>query len=213
VDPETGTEQADGAVGEIWLRGPSVAAGYWGRPRESADGFNAHTADDESGFLRTGDLGFLKDDELYVTGRISDLIIVAGRNLHPQDLEQSIQRVSALFGASVAFPVESDREHVVLVQEVRPGSSSGEADLADLALAVRERVSTEFAVQAAGVVLVRPGTVRRTTSGKLARTAVRALFLEDRLEPLHELVDPKVRQLVRAKGRVRTTGEPIRRAA
>jgi acyl-CoA synthetase (AMP-forming)/AMP-acid ligase II len=213
VDPETQTEVSDGSVGEIWLRGPSIAAGYWGRPRESAEGFAACTTDQESGFLRTGDLGFLKDDELYVTGRISDLIIVAGRNLHPQDLEQSIQRVSALFGAGVAFPVETDREHVVLVQEVRPGVTGGETDLADLATAVRERVSAEFAVQASGVVLVRPGTVRRTTSGKLARTAVRALFLEDRLEPLHELIDPKVRQLVRTKRRARPAAEPARRAA
>ncbi|HXR70976.1 fatty acyl-AMP ligase [Actinocrinis sp.] len=213
VDPESGTELAEGAVGEVWLRGPSIASGYWGRPRESAEGFDACTADDESGFLRTGDLGFLKDRELYVTGRISDLIIVAGRNLHPQDLEQSIQRVSALFGAGVAFPVESDREHVVLVQEVRPASVGGEADLAELATAVRERVSAEFAVQAAGVVLVRPGTVRRTTSGKLARSAVRSLFLEDRLEPLLELVDPKVRQLVRTKGRARTAGGSARREA
>ncbi|HZU56476.1 MAG TPA: fatty acyl-AMP ligase [Actinocrinis sp.] len=213
VDPQTRAEVADGSVGEIWLRGPSIAAGYWGRPRESAEGFAACTADQESGFLRTGDLGFLKDDELYVTGRISDLIIVAGRNLHPQDLEQSIQRVSALFGAGVAFPVESDREHVVLVQEVRTGAAGGEGDLADLATAVRERVSAEFAVQASGVVLVRPGTVRRTTSGKLARTAVRALFLEDRLEPLHELIDPKVRQLVRTKRRARPAVEPVRRAA
>lgn len=213
VDPETGTELDDGSVGEIWLRGPSVASGYWGRPRESAEGFDACTAADESGFLRTGDLGFIKNDELYVTGRISDLIIVAGRNLHPQDLEQAVQRVSALFGAGVAFPVESDREHVVLVQEVRPGAAGSDADLAELATAVRERVSAEFAVQAAGVVLVRPGTVRRTTSGKLARTAVRALFLDDRLEPLHALVDPKVKQLVRPKSRTRAVGAVERRAA
>lgn len=213
VDPETAAELPDGAVGEIWLRGPSVASGYWGRPRESAEGFAARTCADESGFLRTGDLGFLKDGELYVTGRISDLIIVAGRNLHPQDIEQSIQRISALFGAAVAFPVEADREHVVLVQEVRPGSTGGEADLAELATAVRERVSAEFAVQAAGVVLVRPGTVRRTTSGKLARSAVRSMFLEDRLEPLHELIDPRIRQLVRPKGRVRTAGGSAGKAA
>jgi acyl-CoA synthetase (AMP-forming)/AMP-acid ligase II len=213
VDPDTGADLPDGAIGEIWLRGPSVAAGYWGRPLESAENFAAGAGEGEAGYLRTGDLGFLEDGELYVTGRISDLIIVAGRNLHPQDLEQAVQRVSALFGAGVAFPVESDREHVVVVQEVRPGGSAASADLADLATAVRERVSTEFAVQAAGVVLVRPGTVRRTTSGKLARAAVRELFLEDRLDPLHALVDPKVRQLVRPQRRPGPPGEAVRRAA
>jgi hypothetical protein len=101
----------------------------------------------------------------------------------------------------------------VVVQEVRPGGSGVGADLAALAVAVRECVSLEFAVQAAGVVLVRPGTVRRTTSGKLARAAVRRLFLDNRLEPLHELVDPKVRQLIRAGNRPRPLGETMRRAA
>lgn len=213
VDPDGAAVMPDGAIGEIWLRGPSVASGYWGRHRESAESFGAATGDGERGFLRTGDLGFLKDGELYVTGRISDLIIVAGRNLHPQDLEQAVQRISALFGAGVAFPVESDREHVVVVQEVRGGGTGSAAQLAELATAVRERISVEFAVQAAGVVLVRPGTVRRTTSGKLARSAVRSLFLEDRLEPLHQLVDPKVRQLVRAQRAPGQAGESARRAA
>jgi len=207
VDPEDFTVLPEGAVGEIWLRGPSVATGYWRRPPETAEGFDARTADGEHGFLRTGDLGLLQDGELYVTGRISDLIIVAGRNLHPQDLEQAVQRVSALFGAGVAFPVESDREHVVVVQEVRPAGTGTGTDLAELATAVREAVSREFAVQAGGVVLVRPGTVRRTTSGKLARSAVRSLFLDDRLEALHELIDPKVRQLVRAPRRAAAAGE------
>ena len=213
VDPDDGSVLPEGWIGEIWLRGPSVASGYWHRPLETAEGFEARNAEGETGFLRTGDLGLLKDGELYITGRIRDLIIVAGRNLHPQDLEQAVQRVSVLFGAGVAFGVESEREHVVVVQEVRPGGSGGGADLAALATAVRERVSLEFAVQTAGVILVRPGTVRRTTSGKLARAAVRKLFLDNRLEPLHELVDPKVRQLVRPGRRPRALGETARRAA
>ncbi len=214
VDPDGAAVMPDGAIGEIWLRGQSIAGGYWGRLRESADAFGGCTAEGERGYLRTGDLGFLQDGELYVTGRISDLIIVAGRNLHPQDLEQAVQRISALFGAGVAFPVESDREHVVVVQEVRGGGTGSAAQLAELATAVRERISVEFAVQAAGVVLVRPGTVRRTTSGKLARSAVRSLFLDDRLEPLHQLVDPKVRQLVRGhRAPGAAAGESARRAA
>jgi acyl-CoA synthetase (AMP-forming)/AMP-acid ligase II len=134
-------------------------------------------------------------DELYITGRMKDIMIVAGRNLYPQDIERSVQRVSALFGSSAAFAVESDRDHVVVVQEVRTGSGF-EAELASLSAAVRMCVSKEFEVAAENVLLVRPGTVRRTTSGKLQRTAMRQLFLDGRIQPLHEVLHPEVRELV-----------------
>jgi hypothetical protein len=103
--------------------------------------------------------------------------------------------VSALFGSSAAFAVESDRDHVVVVQEVRTGSGF-EAELASLSAAVRMCVSKEFEVAAENVLLVRPGTVRRTTSGKLQRTAMRQLFLDGRIQPLHEVLHPEVRELV-----------------
>ncbi|MCX4820508.1 fatty acyl-AMP ligase [Streptomyces sp. NBC_01142] len=195
VDPASCRKLPSGVVGEVWIRGESVARGYWNRPLENAHAFNGATEDGDEGYLRTGDLGVMDGDELYITGRMKDIMIVAGRNLYPQDIERSVQRVSALFGSSAAFAVESDRDHVVVVQEVRTGSGF-EAELASLSAAVRMCVSKEFEVAAENVLLVRPGTVRRTTSGKLQRTAMRRLFLDGRIQPLHEVLHPEVRRLV-----------------
>ncbi|WP_327327124.1 fatty acyl-AMP ligase [Streptomyces sp. NBC_01210] len=199
VDPANCRKLPGGEVGEVWLRGESVARGYWNRPLENAHAFKATTEDGDEGYLRTGDLGAMVGDELYITGRMKDIMIVAGRNLYPQDIERSVQRVSALFGSSAAFAVESDRDHVVVVQEVRTGSGF-EAELASLSAAVRMCVSKEFEVAAENVLLVRPGTVRRTTSGKLQRTAMRQLFLDGRIQPLHEVLHPEVRELVSVSG-------------
>jgi acyl-CoA synthetase (AMP-forming)/AMP-acid ligase II len=197
VDPESHAQLPPGRVGEVWVRGDSVGHGYWNRPLENAHDFHATTSDGSSGFLRTGDLGVLDGGELFVTGRLKDVMIIAGRNLYPQDIERSVQRVSALFGSSAAFAVESDRDHVVVVQEVRT-SRDFDAELAPLAAAVQKCVAKEFEVAAENVLLVRPGTVRRTTSGKLQRRAMRRMFLEGQIQPLHEVVAPEVRKLVDA---------------
>ncbi|MGI5351765.1 fatty acyl-AMP ligase [Streptomyces sp. CA-250714] len=197
VDPESHAQLPDGRVGEVWVRGDSVAHGYWNRPLDNAHAFRATTADGTEGFLRTGDLGVLDGGELFVTGRLKDIMIVAGRNLYPQDIERSVQQVSALFGSSAAFSVESDRDHVVVVQEVRT-SRNYDTQLASLAADVQQCVAREFEVAAENVLLVRPGTVRRTTSGKLQRRAMRQMFLEGQIQPLHEVVAPEVRKLVDA---------------
>lgn len=203
VDPETSRPVPEGRVGEIWLRGPSVGGDYWRCPPDSGQVFHGRIDNRSAQYLRTGDLGLVHDDELYLTGRRSELIIVAGRNLHPLDLERSVQELSTAFGPGAAFGVQpyDEPEQVVIVQEVRgeraglvPGRS-----LEQLAAAVRERVAADFAVRAGGVVLVRPGTVRRTTSGKLERVAVRRLFLGGRITALYELVDPPVLALVRGR--------------
>lgn len=197
VDPETLESLPDGNVGEIWVRGESVAQGYWNRPGETAETFQATTAEGETGFLRTGDLGVLDDGELYVTGRIKDMIIVAGRNLYPQDVEHSVQRVSALFGSGTAFAVPGERERIVIVQELRTRSRY-DVDYPALTASVRSCLAEEFEVQAGGVLLVRPGTVRRTTSGKVERATMRQLFLDGRLQPLHEEIEPELDVLVTA---------------
>ncbi len=197
VDPESHAPLPDRRVGEIWVRGESVAHGYWNRPLDNAHAFRATLADGTDGFLRTGDLGVREGGELFVTGRLKDIMIVSGRNLYPQDIERSVQQVSALFGSSAAFSVESERDHVVVVQEVRT-SRSYDTRLASLAADVQQRVASEFEVAAENVLLVRPGTVRRTTSGKLQRRAMRQMFLEGQIHPLHEVVAPEVRKLVEA---------------
>src|SRR5262249_3945618 len=111
VDPESLIECQEGEVGEIWVQGSSVAVGYWNKPEESMNVFQAklHGTGRRTGtFLRTGDLGVIKDKELFVTGRIKDLIIIRGRNLYPQDIEATIERSHPLLrpGCSAAFSIE-----------------------------------------------------------------------------------------------------------
>ncbi|MFI6847851.1 fatty acyl-AMP ligase [Kitasatospora sp. NBC_00085] len=190
VDPESTAPLPDGTVGEIWLRGDAVAQGYWNRHLESTELFHARPSgagpQHGGGHLRTGDLGFLDDGELFVVGRLKELLIVADRNLHPQDIEQQVQKLSVLFGSGAAFTVGADQDQVVVVQEVRTGGA--EEELPALAGAVQRCVAEEFGVAVEQVLLVRPGTVRRTTSGKLRRTAMRQLFLTGRIKPLHTTV-------------------------
>lgn len=123
------------------------------------------------------------------------MIVIAGRNLYPQDLERTAQQVSGLFGAATAFALPGVRERIVIIQELRSGSRY-DIDLAGLAAAVQQRISEEYEVRTAGVVLVRPGTVRRTTSGKVERAAMRRLFLRGELTPLHQRMEPEVEQLM-----------------
>ncbi|MFF1397830.1 fatty acyl-AMP ligase [Streptomyces sp. NPDC058287] len=195
VDPDTCAEVPDGRIGEIWVRGESVGPGYWARPAETAAAFDCRISGGGSGYLRTGDLGALQDGLLHVTGRLKDMIVIAGRNLYPQDLERTAQQVSGLFGAATAFALPGVRERIVIIQELRSGSRY-DIDLAGLAAAVQQRISEEYEVRTAGVVLVRPGTVRRTTSGKVERAAMRRLFLRGELTPLHQRMEPEVEQLM-----------------
>ncbi|MGW5869033.1 fatty acyl-AMP ligase [Streptomyces sp. NPDC055239] len=194
VQPETRAVLPDGEIGEIWVRGGSVAAGYWQNRSETARTFNAVTADGRSPFLRTGDLGTLEEGRLYVTGRIKDMIVVAGRNLYPHDLEYAVQQISALFGAGTAFGVTGERERIVIVQEVRT-QRWYDLDFGALAADVGRCITEEFEVPVGGVLLVRPGTVRRTTSGKVERGAMRELFLNGRLRPLCEHLDDELAAL------------------
>ncbi|MER7111617.1 fatty acyl-AMP ligase [Streptomyces sp. NPDC000229] len=201
VDPETCEELPDGRTGEVWVRAAGVGPGYWARPAETAAAFDGRITDGAGGYLRTGDLGALVDGLLHINGRLKDTIVVAGRNLYPQDLERTAQRVSALFGPATAFAVRGERERVVILQELRAGSRYN-TDLAGLVSAVQQQLREEYEVTTGGVLLVRPGTVRRTTSGKVERAAMRRLFLRGEVTALHQRVDPEVQRLV-ATGRQR----------
>lgn len=182
VDPESGTALPDGLVGEIWLRSPAVASGYWGDEAASRQVFGAELASgDGGGYLRTGDLGFLRDGELYVTGRIKDLIVVRGRNLYPADIEMTLERahVSVRPGRAVAFSVPvSDEERLVVAFEVRPRTKEQAPQLAE---ALRRTVSAAYGVLPHAVVLVEPDALPRTSSGKPRRPRCRSLFLDGRL--------------------------------
>jgi acyl-CoA synthetase (AMP-forming)/AMP-acid ligase II len=192
VDPDTGIERARGGAGEIWFRGPSVGEGYWNRPLDTATTFGATLAgagDPAPRYLRTGDLGFLLDGRLYVTGRLKDLIVVRGRNVHPQDVEEAAQRADPRLrpGRGVAVPVPTDEgEGVGLIQET---TISDPEELANLARFARRAVLESSGVTLAVVYLVASRSVLRTTSGKLRRRATGAALAAGELTVLREDAD------------------------
>ncbi|NUQ72849.1 MAG: fatty acyl-AMP ligase [Polyangiaceae bacterium] len=182
VDPETKLEKQPCEVGEIWLRGPGNAVGYWNRPEETEELFHAKLADTGEGpFLRTEDLGFLKDGELYITGRLKDLIIVRGLNHYPQDIELTVEKSSRAVrpGATAAFSVDAgDEERLVVVSEADLGGASP----ADVVGDIRQAVVEQHDLMPHAIVLVKPGTIFKTASGKIQRRACRAAYLNGTLE-------------------------------
>jgi len=188
VDPETLERCPPDRVGEIWLAGPSITSGYQNQPDLSAEVFGAELANGEGPFLRTGDLGFLRGDQLFVTGRRKDLIIIRGRNHYPQDLERSVWASSPALrqGCGVAIGVDSgSEEQLVVVQEVREaGREEAAAAAPALESAIREAVSRHHGLRVHDVVLVPKGTIPKTSSGKLRRLEMRAAYLAGTLPPL-----------------------------
>jgi acyl-CoA synthetase (AMP-forming)/AMP-acid ligase II len=178
VDPATGERKLDGSVGEIWVSGPSVALGYWGRPEESAEAFGASLSDGTGGFLRTGDLGAIVDGSLYVTGRLKDLIIVHGRNIYPHDLELTAAiRVGEMVGClCAAFELTDQPSEVGLVIEFEP-SLLASVDLAQLTTRVRAELLEEFGLTSLAIAVVRKGILPRTTSGKIQRSKARSQLI------------------------------------
>jgi 8-amino-7-oxononanoate synthase/acyl carrier protein len=216
VDPQTFEPLAPDQVGEIWVSGPSVAHGYWNRPDETNSTFHAmlNLPVSTSGpvgrwklspgpYMRTGDLGFFDNGELFVTGRLKDLIIIRGRNHYPQDLEHAAEEASNLIrpGSVAAFAVEIDgRERVALVAELERGKRD-HSDVLAAFDAIRKRLATEHEVATDAIVLVRPNSIPKTSSGKIQRHACRRQFLDNSLsvieqyiswlEPAKEAIAPK----------------------
>ncbi len=185
VDPSTGMPVPPGQIGAVWVGGPTVTRGYWNRPDETAVSFGARLPNDPGAgpFLRTGDLGALVDGELYVVGRIKELIIIRGRNLYPQDIEAVVAGVHPALerDSTIAFGVERDgAERLVIVHGLGRKALRGlEAPL--LFAAIRRAVVEAHEVDPDAIVLVRPATLPRTTSGKLQRLKARAQYLADDL--------------------------------
>uniref|UniRef100_UPI0013D93625 non-ribosomal peptide synthetase n=1 Tax=Pyxidicoccus caerfyrddinensis TaxID=2709663 RepID=UPI0013D93625 len=182
VDPASGRRAGDDRVGEIWVSGPSVARGYWNNPEATARTFEARISGTGEGpFLRTGDLGFLHEGALFVTGRLKDLIIVRGRNLYPQDVELTAEQAHAAVrqGCAAAFGLEVEGdEQLVVVAEVdeRAGTAPSE-----VAAAIREAVAADHGVVVHAVALLQSRTLPKTTSGKVQRHACRNAFVEGTL--------------------------------
>jgi len=186
VDPVSRFPRAPGEVGEIWIAGPSVARGYLHHPAETEETFGARRADTGGGpYLRTGDLGFVRDGQLFVVDRLKDLIIIRGRNLHPHDLEQTIQASHPALGTGGAacFAIEVDGEErlAAAVEVERRWRPDAARALDDLAATIRSAVAVEHEVQVHAIALVKAGTLPRTTSGKLQRHACRGAFLAGEL--------------------------------
>lgn len=185
VNPETERPCKTGSIGEIWVSGPTIASGYWNRPDETREIFHACLAEHgDTPFLRTGDLGFVQDGELFVTGRFKDLIIVRGRNHYPQDIENTVVGVSSAIrpGTCAAFSLDSGTEEkLVLVLEM-PRPRPERLDV--LAGDIRQAVVGAHELQVSTIVLVRPGAIPRTSSGKARRLECRAQYTSGALEGL-----------------------------
>ncbi len=189
VDPGTCPACATDAVGEIWVRSPSVGGGYWRQSDASADNFQARLAasptEDSEPFLRTGDLGFLHRGELFITGRRKDLVIVHGENHYPQDLEWTAEHAHAALrvGHGAAFAVDTeDGEGLVLALEMERRASLTEAPA--IARAVRRAIGRAHALPVQTVVLMRSGALPRTSSGKIQRQRCRTAWLDGELDAL-----------------------------
>jgi fatty acid CoA ligase FadD28 len=178
VDPETRTECPEGTTGEIWVHGDNVAVGYWGKLQETEQTFRAKLVDPSAGtpeapWLRTGDLGFLSDGELFIVGRIKDLLIVYGRNHSPDDIEATIQEITR--GRCVAISVpDRGTEKLVAIIELKKRGDSHEEAMHKLGLVKNEvtsAISTSHGLSVADLVLVPPGSIPITTSGKVRRSA------------------------------------------
>jgi acyl-CoA synthetase (AMP-forming)/AMP-acid ligase II/alkylation response protein AidB-like acyl-CoA dehydrogenase/acyl carrier protein len=186
VDPDTLVRCPPDRVGEIWVSDPSVAQGYWQRPAATEQTFRAYTADTQAGpFLRTGDLGFIKDGELFISSRLKDLVIIRGTNHYPQDLEWTVQSIDPALRAEhgAAFSVDvAGEERLVIVQEVERKQQN--LDTAAIFEAIRQVIAEHHELDVYAVLLLKPGSILKTSSGKLQRQACRASFLDETFEPI-----------------------------
>ncbi len=187
VDPASLRPAQAGAIGEIWVQGSGVADGYWNDPEATAETFGWRMAGDgeqggpghgAAGFLRTGDLGFTTGGELFVVGRLKELVIVRGRNIYPGDIEATVQasHVSLRPGCGAAFAVETDDgEALVIAQEIRRGWDGDPAVIRD---AITRAVLDDHDAEVRAIVLLPPGSIPKTTSGKIQRKLCRMRFLQ-----------------------------------
>ena len=201
ANPETLVSCNAGEVGEIWVSGASIAQGYWRQPQISEATFNAYLKDTNEGpFLRTGDLGFISEGELFFTGRLKDMIVIKGRNHYPQDIEKTVQETTSWIRPScvASFSIElQGEEKLVVLAEVertywsknRSKDSNGSTakdmiSVKDLTQLIRREISKNHDLQTHSTLLLKPGSLPKTSSGKIQRHACRAEFLANNLEGL-----------------------------
>jgi len=195
VNPQSLERCGGAAVGEVWARGPAIGMGYWGRNAETSATFHARIRGESPAltWLRTGDLGFIENGQLYIVGRLKDLVVLDGRNHYPQDLEQTAETSHAMLrpGCSAAFSVVAEQERLVLVLEVR--SREVGAHARDLFASINQAVSCTHGVRPHAIILVAPATIPKTSSGKIRRAACREAFLLSQLEVIARWPEPILR--------------------
>jgi len=188
VNPETFIPCPPDVVGEIWISGENVAHGYWNRPAENENTFGARLdGGTEEKYLRTGDFGFLREGELFITGRLKDLIIIRGSNHYPQDIELTVERShKALHTAGGgAFSVDIDgEERLVVIQEI--DRRFRHEDMAPVIQAIRKAIAEEHDLQVYAIVLIKPFTIPKTSSGKIQRHACKEYFLSEKYDVIEE---------------------------
>ncbi|MBF2053377.1 MAG: fatty acyl-AMP ligase [Candidatus Sericytochromatia bacterium] len=177
VDPDTQTLCSEAQIGEIWLQGPSIGRGYWQRPDDTAQTFAAQLAGEDGHWLRTGDLGFVWQGQLFVTGRIKELLILNGQNYYPEPIEQAVQAADPDFrtGCGAAFAVGQNPEQLVLVQEVRKQSRQSPQVLLQKA---REAINQSLGLPLSQLALLPAGTLPKTSSGKVQRRRCQQAYLK-----------------------------------
>jgi acyl-CoA synthetase (AMP-forming)/AMP-acid ligase II/acyl carrier protein len=197
VEPEKSTEMPEGGVGEILIQGPSLAQGYWNRPEETEQVFGARVDGREDRFLRTGDLGFFRDGELFVTGRVKDVIIIRGRNHYPQDIEQSAEEAhqAVLPGAAFALADDAGERLVVVHQLDRQFRGS---DYQEIIQAIRRSIVEHHELDPYAIVLIRQTSLPITSSGKVQRSLCREQYLARELKVVHEWTNPAMQLAAKA---------------
>ena len=211
VDPETGVPCAVGEIGEIWVSGPHVAQGYWKKKKETEEIFKNRVAGKDNSYLRTGDLGFVLEGEVFITGRTRDLIVLRGRNFYPQDIEMAAAQTHEAFqsGLSAAFAVNTDAEPQLVVLLETPNRA---LDFELLCHAIRETIVGEYDVSPGKIIFVRSGTLPRTSSGKIRRQECKARFLSGDLKIVYAEAGRQilVPQAEGAHAAVRDAGAEVR---
>jgi acyl carrier protein len=183
VDPQTFQRCPDETVGEIWVQGSSVSSGYYRKPEATQAAFGAHLSTGEGPLLRTGDLGFLRQGQLFVTGRLKDLIIIRGRNYYPEDIEHALDGAHPIFraGYCAAFSIEiEERERLVVVQEIEPRQRN--PDTTDALRAIQRAIAAQHELEVYAIVLAKAGEIPKTSSGKTQRSACRQRYLDGQLK-------------------------------
>ena len=195
VDPDNFTVCSDNKVGEIWYSGSCVAKGYWQNPEVTRDIFQAYTRDTKQGpFLRTGDMGFLIDGELFISGRLKDLIIIRGRNHYPQDIEYTIANSNKYLsgGSAAAFSIQDDSGEKLVVMVGVKVSAVPPEEMSTIADDIQQAISEKHEIAVNKIVFIKPTDISKTTSGKNQRNLCRERFISDELKPIYIWEQDKV---------------------